>query len=196
MKVSLGWLEGATRVISHNFDDRPDEDDISLIVIHSISLPPGEFGGDSIDQLFTNCLPANAHPYFDTIRHLRVSAHVLIRRDGRVIQYVPFHKRAWHAGVSTYLGRSCCNDFAIGIELEGTEEVTYTDTQYEQLIALTGSLLRSYPRLSRRAIVGHSEIAPGRKTDPGASFDWARFHSLLTVRGVSADPRFDRSCEF
>lgn len=184
MKIAVGWLEDAVRIYCPNWDDRPDEEDISLIVIHCISLPPGEFGDDWITQLFNNSLSANAHPYFATIHALRVSAHILIRRDGEVIQYVPFHKRAWHAGISRYCGRDRCNDFSVGIELEGVEDVAYTDAQYERLADSVASLLQNYPRLSVKAIVGHSEIAPGRKTDPGDSFDWDRLYRLLAVRGV------------
>lgn len=184
MRVSAGWLEGVVRVVSPNCDDRPEEADISLIVIHCISLPPGEFGGGWIERLFTNILPANRHPYFETIHRLRVSAHVLVRRDGEIVQFVPFHRRAWHAGVSSYLGREQCNDFSIGIELEGTEEIAYTDAQYERLADLVVSLLACYPRLSGKAIAGHSDVAPGRKTDPGTSFDWARLQGLLAARGI------------
>jgi AmpD protein len=186
MKVSVGWLEGAVRVVSRNCDDRPDESDISLIVVHCMSLPPGEFGGDWIDRLFTNSLPAHAHPYFEAVHRLRVSAHALIRRDGEIVQYVPFHKRAWHAGASSYLGRERCNDFSVGIELEGTDDIAYTDVQYERLGDLIVTLLGYYPGLSAKAIVGHSEIAPGRKTDPGKSFDWERLYDLLAARGIRA----------
>jgi len=156
---------------------------MSLIVIHCISLPPGEFGGDWIDRLFTNTLPPDAHPYFAGIHHLRVAAHALIRRDGSITQYVPFHQRAWHAGVSSYHGREVCNDFSIGIELEGTETVDYTGDQYTSLAELVAALLAHYPSLSRQAITGHSDIAPGRKTDPGPSFQWALFSRLLAERG-------------
>ncbi|MFM8333349.1 MAG: 1,6-anhydro-N-acetylmuramyl-L-alanine amidase AmpD, partial [Candidatus Methylumidiphilus sp.] len=180
LNIKDGWLAGAEKTLdSPNADHRPKENDISLIVIHCISLPPGEFGGEWIDRLFTNTLPPEAHPYFAGIHHLRVSAHLLIRRDGSVTQYVPFHRRAWHAGVSNYQGRAVCNDFSIGIELEGTEAVPYTDAQYQRLAAAVAALLAHYPTLSREAIVGHSDIAPGRKTDPGPSFEWERFFRLL-----------------
>lgn len=183
LRIANGWLETAARVIpSPHFDARPKDNDISLIVIHCISLPPGEFGGEWIDRLFTNTLPADKHPYFEGIAHLRVSAHVLIRRDGSITQYVPFHLRAWHAGVSSYQGREVCNDYSIGIELEGTETVDYTDAQYACLGDVTEALLAHYPTLSREAITGHSDIAPGRKTDPGPSFQWERFHRLLGER--------------
>jgi N-acetyl-anhydromuramoyl-L-alanine amidase len=150
-----------------------------LLVVHGISLPPGEFGGAWIDRLFTGTLPWEAHPYFKQIEGLRASAHALIRRDGEIVQYVPFGQRAWHAGRSEYGGRTACNDFSIGIELEGTGEIPYTDAQYDSLTALVGALLEAYPSLSAQRIAGHSDIAPGRKTDPGPSFDWPRFHSLL-----------------
>jgi len=185
LTITEGWLEAAASVVpSPNFDARPREEDISLIVIHCISLPPGEFGGEWIDRLFTNTLPADAHPYFAGIAHLRVSAHLLIRRDGGVTQYVPFHQRAWHAGVSSYRGREVCNDFSIGIELEGTETVDYTDAQYARLADVVAALLAHYPTLSREAITGHSDIAPGRKTDPGPSFLWEKFYRLLAERGA------------
>ena len=175
LTISEGWLEGTARVISPNCDERQHDDDISLIVIHCISLPPGEFGGEWIDRLFTNTLPAEAHPYFAGIQHLRVAAHLLIGREGQIVQYVPFHKRAWHAGVSCYGGRERCNDFSIGIELEGTETTPYTDEQYQRLAEVMPALLHHYPGLSRKRITGHSDIAPGRKTDPGPTFDWSRF---------------------
>jgi len=180
LTISEGWLLEAEGIVpSPNADSRKDEGDISLIVIHCISLPPGEFGGDWVNRLFTNTLLPDAHPYFEGIYHLRVSAHLLIRRDGSITQYVPFHRRAWHAGVSCYQGRETCNDFSIGIELEGTETVSYTDAQYARLADVAETLLAHYPTLSREAIAGHSDIAPERKTDPGPSFDWEKFRQLL-----------------
>lgn len=179
MKIIEHWLVDAQRIVSPNYDARPDGQDISLLVIHAISLPPGEFGGDWITQLFTNNLDPEAHPYFKTIQELNVSAHVLITRAGETIQYVPFDQRAWHAGESCFEGRSCCNDFSIGIELEGTEEIPYTDRQYETLSKLIGTLLDTYPKLSVKRITGHSDIAPGRKQDPGPSFVWSRFYAML-----------------
>jgi AmpD protein len=152
-----------------------------LLVIHNISLPPGEFGGNYIQQLFTNTLDYNLHPYFASLRGLRVSAHLLIQRDGNCLQFVPTQHRAWHAGVSTYQGRERCNDYSIGIELEGTDDVPYTDVQYTTLAQLCQTLIRAYPSLSAERIVGHSTIAPGRKTDPGAAFAWARLHHLLAA---------------
>lgn len=174
-----GWLRGVTRLPSPNADPRPDGTEPSLIVVHSISLPPGEFGGPWIDRLFTNCLPANEHEYFAEIVHLRVSAHALIRRDGEIRQYVPFTARAWHAGESSYCGRTACNDFSIGIELEGVDELPYTDAQYGQLTALVVALKRTYASLREAEIVGHEHIAPGRKTDPGPAFDWNRLNGAL-----------------
>lgn len=177
--IDRHWLAGADQIQSPNFDDRPDEADVSLIVIHCISLPPGEFGHAYIDQLFCNRLDPAAHPYFTGIHQLQVSAHLLIRRDGKITQYVPFDKRAWHAGISAYLGRERCNEFSIGIELEGAEDIPYTEAQYRQLAAVIKALLKTYPKLSKQRITGHSDIAPGRKTDPGASFDWEKLRGLL-----------------
>ena len=177
-------LTGIRHTFSPNFDERPDPDDISLLVIHCISLPPNEFGANHIDRLFCNQLNPDDHPYFPAIHQLKVSAHLLIRRDGEIVQYVPFDKRAWHAGPSEYQGRSRCNDFSIGIELEGTETAPYSEAQYRQLAAVIQCLLEHYPRLSKDAITGHSDIAPGRKTDPGESFDWAKLSSLLDGQGA------------
>jgi AmpD protein len=174
-----GWIEGVERLLSPNADERPEGTEPSLIVVHSISLPPGQFGGPWIDRLFTNCLPADVHEYFPEIAHLRVSAHALIRRDGGIRQYVPFHARAWHAGESTYCGRAACNDFSIGIELEGTDELPYADEQYARLAALVVALRRTYASLREAEIVGHEHIAPGRKTDPGPAFDWNRLSDAL-----------------
>jgi len=150
-----------------------------LIVVHGISLPPGEFGGPWIDRLFTNTLPPDAHPYFATIADKRVSAHLCIRRDGAVTQYVRFTERAWHAGPSRYEGREACNDFSIGIELEGTDSVAYEAAQYRSLAEVVAALTAAYPTLSRERLVGHSDIAPGRKTDPGPAFDWPHARRLI-----------------
>jgi AmpD protein len=179
MNINQHWLTDITRTPSPNFDERPDPADISLLVIHCISLPPGEFGNHYIDQLFCNRLDPDDHPYFKDVYQLTVSSHLLIKRDGVCVQYVPFDKRAWHAGKSIYEGRERCNDFSIGIELEGTELVDYTDRQYVQLATVIRTLLETYPNLSTQRITGHSDIAPGRKTDPGASFDWQRLLELL-----------------
>ncbi len=168
-----GLLVTALYIPSPNCDDRP-ENELSLIVLHNISLPPGEFGGPYINQLFTNTLDPEAHEYFSGIHTLKVSSHLLVRRDGQIIQYVPFHKRAWHAGVSRYLGRSVCNDFSIGIELEGDDVSAFTDAQYVQLVAVLKALVACYESLDMQHITGHEHIAPGRKTDPGPCFDWSR----------------------
>jgi AmpD protein len=159
-------------VDSPNQDERPAGTEVSLVVLHSISLPPGHFGGDAIERLFTNRLDPSAHPYYREIHALKVSAHFLIRRGGELVQFVPLERRAWHAGASSWRGRSRCNDFSVGIELEGTDEAPFEDAQYA---SLAGLLLDLRNRLPLRAIAAHSEIAPGRKTDPGAGFDWARF---------------------
>lgn len=166
-----GWLSGARIVQSPNFDQRPAGEAISLVVIHAISLPPGEFGGDAIEQFFTNALDAGGHPYYREIQALRVSAHFLIRRDGRLIQFVSTDQRAWHAGVSSWRGRDRCNDFSVGIELEGCDDRPFTRIQYVRLNRLIRALRRAYPI---REIAGHSDVAPGRKTDPGPCFDWTR----------------------
>lgn len=173
------WLQGATRCESPNYSERPEDMSPWLLVIHNISLPPGEYGGQWIQDLFCNCLDPDAHPYFAGIADLKVSAHALIRRDGEVIQFVPFDKKAWHAGQSSYEGFSACNDFSIGIELEGCDSEPFTDAQYHSLIELTRTLLMSYPSLTQKHITGHSDIAPGRKTDPGPCFDWDRYRAAL-----------------
>ena len=174
-----GWLIGVTQRPSPNYDERPSETDIDLVVIHGISLPPGHFGGPWIDHLFTNSLSPEAHPYFSEIARLRVSAHVLIRRHGEIIQYVSFYQRAWHAGNSEFQGRRACNDFSIGIELEGADDIPYTKRQYEQLARVCVTLMGVWPAISYQRIVGHSEIAPGRKTDPGLAFSWHRLRGQI-----------------
>jgi len=181
-----GFVEGARQVSSPNYDDRPPECEPELIIVHGISLPPGEFGGPWIDHLFTNCLDADAHPYFREIADARVSTHLLIGRAGEIVQYVPVHKRAWHAGDSGYCGRECCNDFSIGIELEGTDTFAYTDAQYESLCHVVHSLRAAFASLADAPVVGHSDVAPGRKTDPGPAFDWDRFRRQLAASEVSA----------
>lgn len=180
---ATGWIFGVERVYSPNFDARPAGTSLDLIVVHGISLPPGEFGGDAIDALFTNRLNPTAHDYFATIAGLRVSTHVLIRRDGSLRQYVAFGERAWHAGESCYGDRSACNDFAVGIELEGTDDQAYAGVQYRVLAALVESLRRAYPSLRDAEVVGHSDVAPGRKTDPGPAFDWDRLRVELAETG-------------
>jgi AmpD protein len=174
-----GLLQAARQRSSPNQDDRPPGSAVDLIVIHGISLPPGEFGGPWIDALFANALDPDAHPYFQTVAGLRVSAHLLIRRDGALTQYVPFHRRAWHAGASSFAGRSRCNDFSIGIELEGADQTPYDDRQYQRLAAVIPALRAAYPAIAADRLVGHADIAPGRKTDPGPAFDWARLRRLL-----------------
>lgn len=176
---TTGLLDIARQCPSPNHDDRPAGCVPELIVLHNISLPPYEFGGDGIDRLFTNQLDPTAHPFFAEICHLRVASHLLIRRQGEIVQYVPFHKRAFHAGVSSYRGRERCNDFSIGIELEGTDFVPFSDAQYRQLVSLLPHLVRAYPTLGLQHITGHEHIAPGRKTDPGPFFDWQRLSSAL-----------------
>ena len=173
-----GRAEGVPFIASPNCDARPPGNAIDLLVIHAISLPPGEFGGEGITDLFRNRLRADAHPFYRTIAHLRVSAHFLVRRDGRPLQYVACDQRAWHAGESSWQGRPRCNDFSIGIELEGTDEVPFAAAQYAALVELTGALRRRYPITE---IAGHSDIAPGRKADPGPHFDWHRFRSALAA---------------
>ncbi len=181
MIIKQHCLSNARQIKSINCDERPDPEDISLLVIHCISLPPHQFGDHYIEQLFCNQLDPEAHPYFEEIHQLKVSSHLLIKRDGEIIQFVPFDKRAWHAGVSCYQGRERCNDFSIGIELEGTEMVPYSHLQYRQLARVIGVLFENYPKLNRQGITGHSMIAPGRKTDPGPSFDWQQLKRLLSA---------------
>ena len=178
MKIHDGWLNNVTHIPSPHHDDRPEDEEPSLLVIHNISLPPGQFGGPYINQLFTGTLNPEEHPFFDEIKHLRVSAHCLIRRDGEIIQYVPFNKRAWHAGQSNYQGREKCNDFSIGIELEGTDYEAFTEAQYIALAKLTKLLITEFPQIEQN-ITGHSDIAPHRKTDPGPYFDWQHYKNAL-----------------
>jgi AmpD protein len=170
--IKAGWLTDVRHVRSPNFDPRPEEQEPTLIVVHGISLPPGQFGGGYIDRLFTNSLDADEHPYFREICHLRVASHVLIDRRGYVTQYVSFRDRAWHAGASRHSGRPRCNDYSVGIELEGTDDIPYAPAQYEVLGRLIDSLQQAYATLLDADIVGHCDIAPGRKTDPGPAFDW------------------------
>ena len=178
---AAGLLRTARQVPSPNCDERPAGVVADLIVVHGISLPPDEFGGPWIDLLFTNQLPPDRHPYFAEVAGRKVSSHLLIRRDGEVVQYVPFHRRAWHAGVSSYEGRERCNDYSIGIELEGTDEIAYEPAQYRALSSTIRQLLAAYPALSSQRIAGHSDVAPGRKTDPGPAFDWVRLRAMLKM---------------
>jgi AmpD protein len=172
-----GWITAARRVDSPNCDVRPPETEITLLVIHNISLPPGEFGGPGVEQLFTNQLDPAEHPYYATIHELRVSSHFFIRRDGELIQFVACGQRAWHAGASSWRGRERCNDFSIGVELEGSDEQPFTQAQYVRLNDLIRVLRAAYPKLTD--IAGHADIAPGRKTDPGPYFDWQRLQSTV-----------------
>jgi AmpD protein len=174
-----GLIIGVRQVLSPHFDERPAGVSPTLIVVHGISLPAGEFGGPWIDRLFTGNLPAGAHASFPEVAALRVSAHVVIRRDGAITQYVPIGARAWHAGKSSYQGHEACNDFSVGIELEGADHVPYAEPQYPSLSRLIAALCEAYPTLSRSHVVGHSDIAPGRKSDPGPAFDWPRLRKLL-----------------
>jgi AmpD protein len=182
VETATGLLIGVRQVLSPHRDARPSQTQPELIIVHGISLPPNEFGGPWIDRLFSGTLPWDAHPYFRQIEGLRASAHVLLRRDGQLTQYVPFGERAWHAGVSQYRTRSGCNDFSIGVELEGADDIPYTDAQYAQLVELIAALIAAYPSLAPEHIVGHSDVAPGRKSDPGPSFDWVRLRARLRER--------------
>lgn len=179
MTIVDGWLDNVRRRSSPHCDDRPDPTDISLLVIHNISLPARVFGGPWIENLFLGKLDPNDHPSFQDIAEMRVSAHLLIRRDGSLIQFVPFQRRAWHAGESRYEDRGACNDFSIGIELEGADDVPYTDIQYQHLAQVSREIMSTYPEITRDRITGHSDIAPERKSDPGPAFDWQRFQQDL-----------------
>ena len=181
--IDDGWYRPARRLHSPNCNERPDPGDVSLLVIHNISLPPGEFGGGYIQDFFCNQLDCGAHPWFDRLRGVEVSAHVLIDREGNCHQFVPFHRRAWHAGESCFEGREQCNDFSIGIELEGTDDAPYTQQQYASLVRLTLAIMESYPAITSARITGHSDIAPQRKTDPGAAFDWPRYRAGIERDG-------------
>lgn len=187
VKVIEHKLEGAKWCPSPNFNQRPQIQNsepshtiIDMLVVHNISLPPNEFGAHYIEDFFCNQLDCNAHEYFETIKDLQVSSHLLIKRNGDIVQFVPFNERAWHAGLSEFKGKSNCNDFSIGIELEGADHIPYEDDQYQALAQVTQALMDAYPNISRERLVGHSDIAPGRKTDPGPSFDWQKYKQLLT----------------
>jgi len=180
MKIIDGWLDCAEKKSSPHFTKRMGHDNIELLVIHNISLPPGKFGGPYITDLFLGQLEPSVDPFFEEIYQLQVSAHLLIRRGGEIVQYVSFDDKAWHAGVSNYNGREKCNDFSIGIELEGTDEIPYTDSQYQQLSLVSKCLKKYYPNIADN-ITGHCDIAPGRKTDPGPVFDWDRYKHLMST---------------
>jgi N-acetyl-anhydromuramoyl-L-alanine amidase len=177
--ANTGLALGVRQVLTDHYDARPAGVVPDLVIVHGISLPPAQFGGPWIDRLFTGSLPGEVHPFFAAMAVGRVSAHALIRRDGEIVQYVPFAERAWHAGRSEYQGRAACNDFSVGIELEGTDDTAYEAVQYESLSALIRALLAAYPTLSRERVVGHSDVAPGRKSDPGDSFDWAKLRAAI-----------------
>lgn len=179
--VKAGWLSEARRVDSPNANERPSDATVDLLVIHNISLPPGEFGGDYIEALFTNALDPEAHEYFADVAHLTVSAHFLVRRNGEVVQFVSTDERAWHAGDSLWFDRANCNDFSVGIEVEGADDVPYAEEQYNALAKLIRALWEYYPTLAPDAMVGHSDIAPERKTDPGSAFDWQKLRQLLSI---------------
>jgi N-acetyl-anhydromuramoyl-L-alanine amidase len=186
-----GQLYGAQQIASPNSDLRPPGVEPDLIVVHGISMPPGEFGGPWIDRLFTNSLPQDTHPYFAEVGSLRVSSHLAIRRDGSITQYVSFNERAWHAGKSSYQGREACNDFSIGVELEGTDDQPYEPVQYQILAEVVAALCAAYPQLTPQRVVGHSDIAPGRKTDPGVAFDWPHARKLVTTACLRRDTSLD-----
>lgn len=181
LQLEEGWLTDAEHCPSPNFNHRPENVTPRLLVIHNISLPPAKFGGGYIKDFFLNRLDSTADPYFETIESLQVSAHLLIERDGQLVQFVSFDQRAWHAGASEYCGAIECNDFSVGIELEGTDNIPYTDRQYEQLVKVTAALLHYYPFMLPEHITGHSDIAPERKTDPGVAFNWDYFNRLLSM---------------
>ena len=179
VNTETGLMLPARLCLSPNRDARPPDMPVNLVVLHGISLPPGQFGGGEIEALFQNRLDWDAHPYFGEIRGMEVSAHLLIRRDGELLQFVPFTERAWHAGESSFRGRSRCNDFSIGIELEGEDHTPYDDRQYRVLLPVLQALLQAYPGISAREIAGHCDVAPGRKVDPGPAFDWLRLYDAL-----------------
>lgn len=179
LNSNTGKIDGAEFIPSPNYNHRPDKTVIELLVIHGISLPPGQFGGSAVQQFFTNNLDTTQHPYYATLVNMHVSSHLFIRRNGQIIQFVPLHLRAWHAGESSFQGKNNCNDYSIGVELEGTDDIPYTDEQYQRLVEVIKLLQKSYPALTLDRIVGHSDIAPSRKTDPGPAFDWQHLHGLL-----------------
>jgi len=181
INIEKGLLQECVQCPSANKDPRPDGLAIDLVVVHSISLPPGEYGGKAIEQFFQNKLDKTQHPYFEEIHEMQVSSHLLIKRSGEIVQFVPFHQRAWHAGESSYQGRERCNDFSIGIELEGTDTDTFEQIQYEKLAELISALKTAYPAILDN-ITGHSDIAPGRKLDPGIGFDWDKLNNLTDAR--------------
>ncbi len=174
-----GLISPARQCLSPNRDSRPEGATLDMVIVHGISLPPGQFGGGEIEALFLNTLDWDAHPYFDEIRGMQVSAHLLIGRDGELVQFVPFTERAWHAGESSFRGRACCNDFSVGIELEGEDETPYDERQYAVLSAVLKALTTAFPQITAREIAGHCDVSPGRKSDPGPAFDWPRLYDAL-----------------
>jgi len=187
LDVDTGLVQESRQLVSPNCDLRPNPNDINLLVIHGISLPPGQFGGREVEQFFCNKLDCESDPYFAEIQNLKVSSHFYISRDGELVQFVPVHKRAWHAGESCYEGRERCNDFSVGIELEGVDDLPYTDQQYNCLTGLARCLIDACPGLNAHGIAGHSDIAPGRKTDPGESFDWPRLRQMIESNNENTD---------
>lgn len=183
MKIdpNTGLLEKVNYLCSPNQDHRPESQDVSLLVVHNISLPPGEYGNGEIQKFFLNQLNFTDHKYYSKISHLKVSCHLFIDRDGNIIQFVPFHKRAWHAGQSSFRGKTDCNNFSIGIELEGVDTEPFTTEQYDALITCSRAIMKAYPKITYDNVVGHSDIAPGRKTDPGPSFDWSYYREHLAL---------------
>jgi AmpD protein len=179
MTLLNGILSSATQVESPHYNERPNQTDISLLVIHNISLPPGEFGGPYVEDFFSGRLNSSVDPFFEQIADLKVSAHLFIKRDGQVIQFVNFNQRAWHAGESEFCGQKNCNDYSIGIELEGADDIEYTEEQYAQLAHVSKQIMQDYPKISLDNICGHSDVAPLRKTDPGRCFDWQRYRQDL-----------------
>lgn len=183
--VEHGWLAGVRRAPSTHADERPATCRVELVVIHCVSLPPGEFGGSAVEALFTGRLDYSAHPYYARLRGLKVAPHLFVRRDGELVQFVSFDRRAWHAGRSSWRNRRDCNDYSVGIELEGTSDVAYTDAQYAALTKVLPALLDAYPGIGEEGVAGHSDIAPGRKTDPGDSFDWQHLARALGRAGYN-----------
>ena len=179
MTLHNGVLPGATQVGSPHFNQRPINSEVSLLVIHNISLPPGKFGGGYVEDFFSGRLDHSLHPFFKQIADVKVSAHLFIKRDGQIVQFVNCNERAWHAGISEFEGRQNCNDYSIGIELEGTDDIKYRDEQYTQLVQVSQQIMMAYPNITPDRICGHSDIAPQRKTDPGPCFDWQRYRQNL-----------------
>jgi AmpD protein len=186
VSIQDGYLASALRFPSPNVNQRPSGESISLLVIHNISLPPGKFGTGCVQKFFTNQLDPSQDPYFQTIADLKVSAHLFIERDGTITQFAPLDARAWHAGVSSFNGVANCNDYSIGIELEGCDNIAYTDAQYEALATVSNQIMRAYPHITPERIVGHNHIAPDRKTDPGEAFDWLRYRASLQAAAPSS----------